>query len=445
MSSKGPPRSVFGRSTKLFQLAAGLAKKEIQSRVSQAIDRGEALTIQMKQLRVQVEQAKEIVESLGQLKGAAMKAGQLLSMELRDVLPPEVISILSQLQAKGTTVPFEEIDSILTEELGPVRRAQLNVSPMALASASIGQVHRAVYTAPNGSVHDIVLKIQFRGISETIDSDLALLERIARIFLTFQLRHLDVSAVFVELREVLLRETDYLLEAKSAQRYQSLAHQVKGLRVPEVFHDISTKRVLAMSYEHGLTLDAFLAMNPNAEQRNHVAHQVLDLYFREFFDWGLVQTDANFANFLFRPEQQEIVLLDFGATREYLPEFTAHYRALLNSTLGGDKPNALVAAQALALIDAKEPEATQRALHALLETVLRVLQPDYQPVSFQDEAFVLSAGEKLKAFFQSQTCSEAPAQLLFLHRKLGGVYSMGRALNASIDLVPFAQRLKLQQ
>ena len=157
MSKNAPPRSVWSRSTRLVQLAAGLAKKELEGRVTRAVDRGEALVKQAQQLRVQVAQAKEIVASLGQLKGAAMKAGQLLSMELRDVLPPEVIEVLSQLQASGATVEFEEIFSILREELGAERLATLEISPTPLASASIGQVHRATFHGPDGASHEVVL------------------------------------------------------------------------------------------------------------------------------------------------------------------------------------------------------------------------------------------------------------------------------------------------
>ena len=441
MSKQAPPRSIWSRSSRLVQLAAGLAKKELAGRVSRAVDRGEALLQQAEQVRVQVEQARAIVESLGQLKGAAMKAGQLLSMELRDVLPPEVITVLSELQASGATVDFEEIESVLRDELGPERMSQLEISKVPLASASIGQVHRATWRSPEGTTHDLVLKVQFRGIAQTIDSDLALLERIARLFLAVQLKHFDVTAVFSELKEVPTRETDYEHEADALERYRALAHQVPGLRVPSVFKSLCTKRVLALSYEPGLTLEAFLATGPDAAERERVAHQVLDLYFREFFEWGLVQTDANFGNFLFRPETGELVLLDFGATRAYPEEFRVHYRALLTASLRRDRPTALAAAHALNLIDPAEPQASRDALHALLEAVLTVFTPAAQPVDFQDRRLVDEASGKLKAYYRVLTCSPPPAQLLFLHRKLGGVYSLGRALRARIDLLPYAGRL----
>jgi aarF domain-containing kinase len=444
MAGEAPPRSVWSRSTRLVRLAAGLASKELQGRVGRVLDRGEALALKARELKLQVEQARAIVESLGQLKGAAMKAGQLLSMELRDVLPPEVIEVLSRLQAAGATVAFEAIDAVLLEELGPSRRAELEVVPRPLASASIGQVHRATWRPPGGAPEDLALKVQFRGIAESIDSDLALLQRLARLFLGVQRKALDLAPVFAELEEVLKQETDYLHEAQVLERYRALAHRVPGLRVPAVHHALCTRRVLALSHEAGLTLDAWLATGPTAAARDHAAGQVLDLYFREFFDWGLVQTDANFANFLFRPEARELVLLDFGATREYPREFRERYRALLRATLARDRPAALAAAQALGLIDPAEPAACVEALHHLLETVLRVFRPEAQPVDFKDPRIVEESALALRAFYRELTCSPPPAQLLFLHRKLGGVFSLGKALGARLDLLPFAARLEVE-
>jgi predicted unusual protein kinase regulating ubiquinone biosynthesis (AarF/ABC1/UbiB family) len=199
--------------------------------------------------------------------------------------------------------------------------------------------------------------------------------------------------------------------------------------------------VLALSFEPGLTLDQFLATQPSFDAKHRFVVQLLDLYFREFFEWGLVQTDANFANFLFRPQQGELVLLDFGATREYPDAFREQYRALLVKTLAGDRPGALAAAQALELIDPREPPEAVEALHALLETVLRVFKPASQPVDFQDKRLVDDAAARLKTYFRALKCSPPPAQLLFLHRKLGGVYTMGRALGAKLDLTPFSDGL----
>ena len=440
--ANAPPVSFWSRSSKLLSLAAGLAKKELQGRAVRAVSRGEGVAQAMQRARVQVEQARAIALSLGNLKGAAMKAGQLLSMELRDVLPPEASAILQTLQDAAPPVEWKEIRSILEEELGTAALAALEIDPTPLASASIGQVHRARFSRADGLCEELVLKVQFRGIAETIDSDLALLEKIARLFIAVQLKEMDLSAVFAELKTVLLRETDYRIEADSLSRYRIFAHQVPGLRVPQVYRELSTSRVLALSFEPGLKLDAFLAAGPSERARKDIAARLLDLYFREFFDWGLVQTDANFANFLFRPEQGEVVLLDFGATRDYDLSFRERYRALLLACVRGDFPATIAHAQDLSLIDRREGPESQQNLYDLLRTVLSVFSDSAQPVDFRDRALVGRSSASLRKFYKGLSRPAPPAQLLFLHRKLGGVYALGKALGVKLDLRPFWRKLE---
>lgn len=442
MADSAPPRSVWSRSSKLLKLAAGLAQKEAAGRIARAFEKGEELAHRLHTAKVQVEQAREIVEHLGQLKGAAMKAGQLLSMELRDVLPPEVVEILSKLQDSGNHVGFSEIRSILKDELGDELLSQLEVQEAPLASASIGQVHLAHWNRPDGTREAIVLKVQFRGIADTIESDLAVLEKVARLFLAMQLKDIEVSGAFDELKAVLVRETDYEAEAEALERYRAKAADLAGVRVPRCFRELSTKRVLALSYESGVKVDAFLSTNPSREDREHFAHVFLDLYFREFFDWGLVQTDANFANFLFRPSTRELVVLDFGATRDYPQAFRDDYRALILSSYRRDEQATYEAAIRLGLIDPTESEAARRALFVLLESVLCIFRDEQQPYDFADRKHTDAAAEALKAFYKTLKRGTAPAQLIFLHRKLAGVHAMGKALGAKMDLRVYWRRLE---
>jgi aarF domain-containing kinase len=444
VSNSGPPKSIWSRTGKLARLAAGVAQKQLSLKVANAFERGEEVAAKLREAKVQLDQAKQIAQTLGQLKGAAMKAGQLLSIELRDVFPREVTEALSALQSSGEPVRFAEIESIVREELGGEKMRQLVIDASPLASASIGQVHRAQWQRGDGSTVQLALKVQFRGIADTIDSDLKLLEKIARMFLTVSLKDIDLSGTFEELKDVLKREADYEHEAQRLEEYRQHSRQIDNVTLPQCFSELSTKRVLALSYEPGLTLDHFLKSAPPLAQRVSFASTLLDLYFREFFDWGLVQTDPNFANFLFRPNRNEIVLLDFGATRAYSPEFRADYRRLLLSSFARDRDAAYQTALKLGLISAQEGPAARNALHELLEAVLSIFSDASQPYDFTSPDSAELAASKLKAFYRELKCSPAPAQLIFLHRKLGGVHSMGKALGVRVDLRPYWQRLATQ-
>jgi aarF domain-containing kinase len=434
---KAPPTSVWSRSKALIKLGASLGAKELGGRLSRPTENAS-----FERIKTQVAQAKAIVESLGELKGAAMKAGQLLSMELRDVLPPEVIAVLQKLQDSGSTVAFSEIEDILRTELGEERFAQLDVEAAPLASASIGQVHRARWRSPEGD-RDIVLKVQFRGIAETIDSDLAVLERIAKLFLSVQFKDIDLAAVFTELKSVLKRETDYNAELQSLLDYRAHASKVTGFHVPEPYAEISTTRVLALSFERGQKLDEFLQDHPGVAKRQAVAHQFLDLYFREFFEWGIVQTDANFANFLFRTEGDAttLVLLDFGATRTYDATFRAAYKKFMLACFSNEREHAIELAVELQLIDPRESDLSKEKLVALVALVLKVFRPNEQPIDFTSRKLVDEAGEAVRVFYKGLKFSPPPAQLLFLHRKLGGIYSIVKALRGKVDLTPYWSRV----
>lgn len=445
-ADKSPPTSVWARSTSLLKLGAKLAAKEVSGRV-----RGDAddatLGAGASKLLTQVAQAKDIVASLGQLKGAAMKAGQLMSMELRDVLPDEVIAVLQNLQDAGDEVPFASILDILREELGDEKLAQLDIEPEPLASASIGQVHRAAWTDEQGHTHQIVLKVQFRGIADTIDSDLVVLEKIARLLVGTQSKHIDLGAAFEELKTVLKRETDYTAELGNLLAYKRFAMSVPGLHVPTPYEQFCSSKVLALSYEPGLKVDDFLAKYPDVATRQTVAHQLLDLYFRELFEWGMVQTDANFANFLFRPNADgtvTLVLLDFGATRTYDPSFVAAYRQLTIACFERRDEEAIRIAESLSLIDPRESATSKQQLVALVQLVLDVFRPDRQPIDFTDKRLVQAPSAAARVFYRGLKYSPPPAPLLFLHRKLGGVFSLVKALRASVDLTPYWQRIKVQ-
>ena len=442
-TSKAPPQGVLARSSQLFGLAAGLAAREFSGRIGQAISRGEELQRKVAQVKTQLEQAKKIVESLGRLKGAAMKAGQMLSIELRDYLPPEVVEVLRQLQDGGQSVDFEEIRSILLHELGPEKFARLReLSETPIASASIGQVHSAVIDDGSGQPVKIVLKVQFRGIAESIDSDLAMLEKIARSLVALSLKNVDLDGVMSEMREVLKQETDYIREAQSLKRYRGLAAEVPGLIVPRVFDEFSTRRVLALSFESGLSPDAWLKTNPSHEARHLFGALILDLYFREFFDWGFVQTDPNFANFLFRPESEQLVCLDFGATKEYSLEFRRLYSDLVIQAKAGRFDETLALAVKLGLISGLEKDESRQELYRLLGLIIRMFDETSQPFDFTDREYVDAIRDQLFRYIRTLKHSPPPKQILFLHRKLGGIYHLLKALGVSADVMPYWRKME---
>jgi predicted unusual protein kinase regulating ubiquinone biosynthesis (AarF/ABC1/UbiB family) len=391
---------------------------------------------------VDARQLAALVESLSKLKGAAMKIGQTMSVELRDLLPPEVVDALSRLQDQGTALSGAQVREILDREIDSSRLESFSSAP--LASASIGQVHAARYQG-----RDIVLKVQFPGIARSIDSDLAGMGALLRGFLALTGRRIPVDSFIEELGSIFKQETDYLLEASFLKEYASQFNRWPGYRIPEVVEELTTARVLAMTRERGLKpLDWIRIRQPSADIRNRVAQRFLDLFEIEFFELGLVQTDPNFANFLIddsaNREEPVITLLDLGAAKRFERPFIEEYRRLLRLSdpgSGTSDEQVLEQCARLSLIDPREgPEASLRLLD-LLRTSARPFQPALQPFDFTDAEYARDTREA--AFRLAQACrySPPPRTILFLHRKLGGLFNLAKALEARLDLRPYWSRI----
>jgi len=423
--------SAFSRSVELAKLAARVGFKELRS--------GD--------LKSRMEQAVVIANSLSHLKGAAMKAGQLLSLDLSDYFPPEAIQVLSQLQNAARAQPFTQIEEILRHELGPERLAQVHsIAEIPIGVASIGQVHRARFQD-----QDIVLKVQYPGVSESIDSDLKILKTLANSFLLLSGRQMSLDSLFAEFRSVLQQETDYRFEAQLQNEYRTLIQTLPPsslirYRVPEVLTELSTANVLALTFENGLTLRSWMATNPTSDRRESLAHAFLDLYFHEFFAWGLVQTDPNWANFLIADDgtQTTLVLLDFGATRRYSRQFIQDYIRLLALTSAGDSSGLKKHAIKFGLLDPRESSAAFVAFEQLLRTAIEPFFPNAgheNRFDFADKDHTIDSQKAGKALADELKYSPPPYGLIFLHRKLGGVYSILKHLNVKLDVTKYWQQM----
>jgi aarF domain-containing kinase len=428
-------KTPFGRSFELAKMAAQIGLREVAS--------GD--------IKSRIEQAKIIAEGLSQLKGAAMKAGQLLSIEVGDYFPKEAQEILSVLQNAATPVAFDEVRHMLELELGRVLFSELEgLNPQASASASIGQVHRARFRG-----RDVALKVQYRGVADSIESDLSILKKIATAYCKLSGREMDLSELFKEFQVVLSQEVDYNREAEFQSRYHQLISSLKPSSeyryvVPQVVSELSTERVLATEWQEGITLKNWISQSRDKSKRELIAHAFLNLYCHEFFDWRLVQTDPNYANFLVREEGgvMTIVLLDFGATREYDSQFVIEYKKLLQ--IAGERDQKKLADEAIrfGLIDSRESASGFEAFYELMQVAI---QPFFgndgktfergSTFQFADENYARRSREVVRELTRQLKYSPPPYKLIFLHRKLGGLFSILKNLDIELDVSSYWRRM----
>ena len=218
---------------------------------------------------------------------------------------------LARLRPDAKPMPFGQMDEVLTAAWGTgwdARFAQFGFTP--IAAASIGQVHRA--TTKDG--RPLAIKVQYPGIRQSIASDVDNVGTLLRVSGLLP-AHLDVAPLLAEAKRQLHEEADYLREARCQAQFAALLADPPNLRIPTVHADWTTENVLAMDYVECVPIES-LQRAPQA-QRDEVASTLMGLLFRELFEFRLVQTDPNFANYRYDKASGRTELLDFGATPPY--------------------------------------------------------------------------------------------------------------------------------
>ncbi|PSU72773.1 ubiquinol-cytochrome C reductase [Photobacterium phosphoreum] len=371
---------------------------------------------------------KRVADQLADLRGAAMKVGQLLSMDGGDLLPPPLTELLSRLQANAKPMPISQLNSSLEQQWGCDWQQQFSqFSFYPIAAASIGQVHKA--TTQDG--RQLALKIQYPGINKSIDSDVNNVTTLLNISGLIP-KQLDISELLDEAKKQLHAEADYLLEAQYVKQYRQLLATDTRYLLPDIADDLTTKQILAMTFVGGIDIDK-LVDQPQAV-RDHVIELAFSLMFREVFEFRLVQTDPNFANYRYDIDSKQLVLLDFGATRVYPLSISEGYRQLMTGAVIDDQPRMLAALKQIGFFSQPiEPQAQQ----SLLALCLQACEPlKYQGVyDFGQSDMVRrirDAGSQLS--MKQGYWHTPPADAIFLHRKLGGLYLLAAKLKARVDV-----------
>ena len=371
---------------------------------------------------------KRVADQLADLRGAAMKVGQLLSMDGGDLLPPPLTELLSRLQANAKPMPISQLNSSLEQQWGCDWQQQFSqFSFYPIAAASIGQVHKA--TTQDG--RQLALKIQYPGINKSIDSDVNNVTTLLNISGLIP-KQLDISELLNEAKKQLHAEADYLLEAQYVKQYRQLLATDTRYLLPDIADDLTTKQILAMTFVGGVDIDKLVDQPQTV--RDHVIELAFSLMFREVFEFRLVQTDPNFANYRYDIDSKQLVLLDFGATRVYPQSISEGYRQLMTGAVIDDQPRMLAALKQIGFFSQPiEPQAQQ----SLLALCLQACEPlKYQGVyDFGQSDMVRQirdAGSQLS--MKQGYWHTPPADAIFLHRKLGGLYLLAAKLRARVDV-----------
>jgi predicted unusual protein kinase regulating ubiquinone biosynthesis (AarF/ABC1/UbiB family) len=277
---------------------------------------------------------------------------------------------------------------------------------------------------------DLALKIQYPGVARSIASDVDNVAVLLRMFNVLPI-DLDVAGIAGEAKRQLLQEADYLSEARFLEHFGSLVAKEPALLVPRVHHDLTTTRILAMDFIEAQPLDSVAALSQS--RRNAVGGLIEGLLFRELFEFRLMQTDPNFANYQYQPGAGRLVLLDFGATRRFEADFVANYARISRAVIDGNRD--AVAREAVRIGYAAAHDARER-IDAVVDMCLLACEPLRHVGRYDFGASDLPARIRKLGFelaMRQRLLRPPPPETLFLHRKLVGSFLLLARLGAQVD------------
>lgn len=327
-SSAGIVTSRFGRTARLFLSTVRMSLRLFARRFKSLFisrERREKL-----EADYHARTAREAFETMGNMKGGLMKLGQIVSF-MDESLPQEYREQLSQLQANAPPMDYDVVVRVIRSELGEEPEelfADFDREP--LASASIGQVHRA--RLPDGT--DVAVKVQYPGVADAIAADVNNVGMLLSL-VTMVLPHVDAAPLVEELRSRMLEELDYVKEADNQRRFKQLFDGHPRIVIPDVYPSHSSERVLTTEYMPGRRFHDFIA-SATAEEKREAVLAMYRFVFDSIWLHKLFNGDPHPGNYIFLDDGR-VAFLDFGAVKDFDPTFMNDFRRLAQLYLGGDK------------------------------------------------------------------------------------------------------------
>jgi predicted unusual protein kinase regulating ubiquinone biosynthesis (AarF/ABC1/UbiB family) len=425
------PRGRLSRFARFGSLAGGIAGGMIADGARQ-LARGNRPSLS--NLLLTPANARKVTDQLANLRGAAMKIGQLMSMDGGDFLPAELTAILARLRADAQFMPRAQVQRVLDDGWGRGWEAQFTrFEFLPIAAASIGQVHRA--TTKDGRV--LAIKVQYPGVRESIDSDVNNVTSLLKLSGLVP-KALDVAPMLAEAKRQLHEEADYEREARCLASFAQLLGNSPEFIVPGLHADLTTRNILAMTYVESVPVET-LTDAPQAE-RDRIVTLLIDLLLRELFEFKMMQTDPNFANYRYTKDTGQLVLLDFGATREFGNGVADGYKRLMQAGLSGNRDDARTAILDIGLFDIKTPPQHQDAVMGMFDMAMEPLRAPGL-FDFGDNDIALQMRDQGMAIAADRDFWHIPPMdTLFLQRKFGGVYLLATRLKARVDVRGLMER-----
>ena len=356
------------RFMKLAGMTASIASKTVSNKIrnfnADEDQKNEARSKLFQDIGIQ------IADTLGEMKGAVMKVGQIAS-QYKDIFPPEVAKAIAKLQRQAPAMPFAQIKLQVEKELGkPLDQIFKHFDEQPFAAASIGQVHKA--TLPNGK--EVVVKVQYPGVDEACESDLKQVRLALRLMGVLKVDRKLQDRIFQEIQDSLHEELNYEIEAQNLQVFKTFHEKLDPkIIIPNVFTDYSSRRILTLSLEKGENIET--ASTWDLQTRNEMGRRLVRALGQQMFYLKRFHCDPHPGNFAFR-EDGSVIIYDFGGVKTLSIDIIERFKNLVRA---GRKNDIATIEEHLTTLDALSEKGVfpEELYHEWLEVLLRPLTTQY--------------------------------------------------------------------
>jgi predicted unusual protein kinase regulating ubiquinone biosynthesis (AarF/ABC1/UbiB family) len=433
-ASQQPTASRFGRFARMSGLTAGVTARHLGQKMMGVFQSDEQK--QVSATEAQRKSAQQITKTLGELKGAAMKVGQMMATD-PELLPPEMIAEISSLQHSAPAMSFDVVKGVVEQALGqPLAAVFSQFSAEPIGAASIGQVHRATLT--DGT--DVAVKVQYPGIADTIHSDMGNLGSLLNL-LRLNLPRERVDAYLDEFTKVIQAESDYLQEAINLERFCVLFKSLPGVRVPAPVHELTRRNVLVMEFIDGVRLDGWLASAPQA-QKDAQGRRLIEIFLQSVHRNQVLHADPHPGNFLVLHNAPlvdgapPLCILDAGCVRVFDAAFTDKLIGFQAAMWRHDLDALQASWRGLGFIDLDiDPEVIYEWNELILAPLLEDRPFDFGTWKIQDDAMTfMLAHPRVKLW-------SPPRELVFYVRTLVGLRGLLAKTGLTVNVYQLARAM----